>query len=104
MREALVGNLALAKRQAEDALTLTDYKNVQAVAATVLALTGNSARAAQLADNLASRYPHDTSMQIHYLPMIRYAVALQKGNAGQRAGSPRRGRFLRLGDSQWDET
>ena len=83
LREALVGNLALAKRQAEDALTLTDHKNVQAVAATVLALTGNSARAAQLADNLASRYPHETSMQIHYVPMIRYAVALQKGNAAK---------------------
>ncbi len=79
LREALVGNLALAKRQAEDALSLTDNKYVQAMSATVLGLTGDSAKATQMADDLASRYAENTSMQTSYLPMIRRAVALKKG-------------------------
>jgi hypothetical protein len=83
LREALVGNLALAKQQAEDALTLTENQYVQAAAATVLGLTGDSAKASQMADDLASRYPENTSMQIHYLPMVRCAVALKKGNAAR---------------------
>jgi eukaryotic-like serine/threonine-protein kinase len=78
-----VGNVALAKRQAEDALSLTENKYVRAVSATVLGLTGDSAKATQMADELASRYPENASMQIHYLPMIRCAVSLEKGNAAK---------------------
>jgi len=83
LREALVGNPTLAKREAEDALTLTDNKYVDALAATVLGLTGDAAKATQMADDLASRYPENTSIQFHYLPMIRYAAALKDGTASK---------------------
>jgi len=79
LREALIGNSPVAKREAEDALSLTDNEYVQAVAATVLGITGDAPKAIQLADSLAIRYPENTSMKFHYLPMIRYAVATRKG-------------------------
>jgi len=80
LREALVGNSLLAKHEAEDALSLSDNEYVQAVAATVTALTADASEARRVAESLASRYPENTSMQFHYLPMIRYAVAIRKGN------------------------
>ena len=82
LREALVGNLTLAKHQAEDALSLTDNKYVQAMAATVLGLTGEFAKAEELAEDLTSRYPENTSVQTFYLPMIRRAIAAKKGPHG----------------------
>lgn len=77
LREALVGNLTVAKQQAEDALSLTDNKYVQAMAATVLGLTGESAKAEELAKDLSSRYSENTSVRTFYLPMIRRAIAVK---------------------------
>ena len=80
LREALVGNLDLAKRQAEEARNLSDHRYVEAVVATVLGLAGDAAKATRVADDLARRYPENTSIQFQYLPMIRMAVAI--GGAG----------------------
>ena len=101
LREALIGNLPLAKRQAEDALSLTDNEYVQAVAATVLGLAGDAARATQLADSLAIRYPQNTSMQFHYLPMIRYAIATRKGNPAKALESADVDSRFDLGAPAW---
>jgi len=83
LREALVGNVALAKRQAEDALSLSDNEYVHAVAATVLGLAGDAAKATKIADDLALRHAENTSMQDHYLPMIRCALAVGRGKPGK---------------------
>ncbi len=101
LREALMGNLGLAKRKAEDALSLTDNKYVQALAATTLGLTGDDAKATQMADDLASRYPENTSMQYHYLPMIRCAVAAKKGNAAKALEAAASGAPYDLGSPAW---
>jgi serine/threonine protein kinase/Flp pilus assembly protein TadD len=76
LREALVGNLALAKQRAQEALVLSSGKDVVAVVATTLGLAGDSAQAARLADDLAKRFPEDTIVQFDYLPMIHASIAL----------------------------
>lgn len=81
LREALVGNLDLAKRQAEEARSLSDIKYIEGLVATTLGLAGDSAKATQLADDLAQRYPESTSIRFHSLPMIRAAVATRSVNA-----------------------
>jgi hypothetical protein len=93
MREALAGNLAAAKRQAKDALALSNEKDVVAIAAIVLGLTGDSAEATPLGDDLAKRFPEDTAVQYNLLPAIRAATALQRGStedatAALRASTP----------------
>jgi tetratricopeptide (TPR) repeat protein len=80
LREALMGNAALAKHQAEDALALSDNKYVEAVSAIALGLSGDPAKATRLADDLERRFPENTSMKFHYLPMIRGAIATKSGN------------------------
>jgi eukaryotic-like serine/threonine-protein kinase len=78
LREGLVGNVALAKQQAQSALALSNGRDVEAVAAIAFALGGDSAQATRLADDLAKRLPQDTIVQFTYLPMIHAAAALSK--------------------------
>jgi hypothetical protein len=80
-----MGNLTLANREAAEAVNLTNSedpqaKYLQAVCATVFALAGDSAKATRMADDLERRFPENTVMNIHYLPMIRGAIAIKSGN------------------------
>ncbi len=81
VQEALVGNLAVAKQQAEAALALASSKDVQGASAIALVLAGDSARASLLAGDLERRFPEDTMVRFQYLPMIHAASALRGGNA-----------------------
>jgi len=81
--EALVGNAALAKQQAQAALALSNGRDVIGNTAIALALAGDSGQALRLADDLAKRFPQDTLVQSEYLPMIHGAVALESGNAAK---------------------
>ncbi len=81
VREALVGNLVLAKRQAQSALTLSNGKEVVSIAATALALAGDSAETARLARDLNSRFPQDTIVQSNLATSIRLATAFRSGEA-----------------------
>ena len=107
LNEALVGNLAEARRQADDAMALSDEKHVQAVSAIALGLSGDSAKAMRLADDLEHRFPENTGMKVYYLPMIRGAVAMKNGDPAQalqtlevgtphELGGPPKILFLRL--------
>ena len=60
MREALVGNLALAKQQANRALALSKGRDVVAMSAISLALAGDFAEATRLSEDLGKRFPEDT--------------------------------------------
>jgi len=66
LREVFVGNLDLAKRQAEEARSLSDIKYIQGLVAITFGLAGDSAKATQLADDLAQRYPESTRHTISY--------------------------------------
>ena len=76
MNEAWAGNLALAKRKANEALHLSNGRDEEAIAAVALAVAGDSAGALHLADDLAKRYPEDTIVRFHFIPTIHAAAAL----------------------------
>ena len=81
--EALVGNTALAKRQAQAALALSNGRDVAAMSAIALGLAGDFAHSTRLADDLGKRFPEDTLMQFNYLPMIHAAALSRGGDAGK---------------------
>jgi DNA-binding winged helix-turn-helix (wHTH) protein/tetratricopeptide (TPR) repeat protein len=80
VREALVGNLALAKQQAADAQALSKGRDVAAMSAIALALAGDSAAATRLGDDLGARFPDDTVVRYNSVPAIRAATALRGGD------------------------
>jgi tetratricopeptide (TPR) repeat protein len=83
IREAWVGNMALAKQEAQAALALANGNYVVGYSAIALGLAGDSAQATRLAADLGKRFPEDTIVQSQYLPMMHAAVALRSGNAGK---------------------
>jgi eukaryotic-like serine/threonine-protein kinase len=80
VREGLVGNLAVAKRQAHDALALSNGRDISAIAALALAMAGDTAGASRMADDLSKRFPEDTALTYNLLPAIRAATALKSGD------------------------
>ena len=52
-------------------LQLSNGRDVEYAAAFALALAGDLPRAQSLADDLARRFPEDTSVQFNYLPAFR---------------------------------
>jgi tetratricopeptide (TPR) repeat protein len=83
IREAFVGNLDFARQEAHAAIGQATGRQVSALSAIALGLTGDSALAERLAADLAKRFPEDTIQQFNYLPMIRAAIALRSGDAAR---------------------
>ncbi len=83
VREALVGNMETAKENARAALALSHSKDAVSISAVALAMAGDTARAKQLANDLAERYPEDTIVRFNYLPTIHAAAALRSGSAAE---------------------
>ena len=81
--EALFGNLSAARRNASEALELSKGRDVEYGAAFALALTRDSPRSTALANDLADRYPEDTSVQFSYLPTLRALLALNRSEPSQ---------------------
>jgi eukaryotic-like serine/threonine-protein kinase len=76
MREGLVGDMALAKQQAQAATALSKGKDVVGNAAFAMALAGDTAGAMQLADDLDRRFPEDTLVRLG-LPVLRAEAAIR---------------------------
>jgi tetratricopeptide (TPR) repeat protein len=72
--------MALSKKQAQAALTLSNGRDVVAISGAALGLAGDSRQASRLADDLANHFPEDTIVQFSYLPTIRAATALWSGD------------------------
>lgn len=83
IRQALVGNVAVAKQEAQAALAKANSKIAQAFSGIAFALAGDATQAERLAANLNQRFPEDTDVQFDFLPMIRGAIALRSGDAGK---------------------
>jgi serine/threonine protein kinase/predicted Zn-dependent protease len=81
--EAVVGNMALAKRQAQAALVLSSDRDVQAIAAVALGLAGDVSSATRSADQLAKLFPQDTAVQSVYVPMMRAAASLSNAQGAK---------------------
>jgi len=78
VREALFGNRAEAERRAVATLELPHAREAEYGAALALSMVGNVARALPLVDDLARRFPEDSSMQFSALPVLRAQLALNR--------------------------
>jgi tetratricopeptide (TPR) repeat protein len=83
VREALVGNVTLAKKQTLAALSLSNGKDVEAMSAIALGLAGDSTQATRSADDLGKRFSEDTVVQVNYVPTIHAAAALRGNDPGK---------------------
>jgi eukaryotic-like serine/threonine-protein kinase len=75
-REALVGNVAVAKQFATDALALGRDVNIDASVALSLALIGDRAKSMELVDGVRKEEPKFAPMQSGLLPAVRAAAIL----------------------------
>lgn len=82
VREALVGNLALAKGQARNALALSDGRDAAAMSAIALAMTRDPL-GLRVSEDLSKRFPDDTALKYNLLPSARAAAALQNGESSK---------------------
>jgi len=82
VREALAGNVDVAKQGARAALGQSSGRQVEPLAALALGLAGEPDEAERLAADLNKRFPEDTVQQSIYLPMIRAAIALRNHDGG----------------------
>jgi DNA-binding winged helix-turn-helix (wHTH) protein len=103
IREALGGNAAWAKQQAKAALALSNGKDVEAMAAIALSMSGDSAQAKILSDGLARRFPQDTIVQLNYLPTIRAALQVRAHKADAAIQTLAPAEPYELGTSALDE-
>jgi tetratricopeptide (TPR) repeat protein len=78
LREALVGNMALAKEEVKKALSLSNGRDVVGLSAIALALAGEVAVSDRLGSDLSKRFPEDTVVQHNSLPSIRAVIAIQR--------------------------
>jgi len=86
LQQSAYGNPIEARQIAAEALRLSPTApGAMANAALAYAMTGDTARAQRLADDLAKRYPLGTQMQSLWLPTIHAIVALQPKRFGARS-------------------
>jgi eukaryotic-like serine/threonine-protein kinase len=86
VREALVGNMGLARQQAQAAAVLSHGRDALAISAIALGFAGDSTPALRLAKDLDKRFPKDTWAQTEYLPMIHAATILGEPAASKDPG------------------
>jgi tetratricopeptide (TPR) repeat protein len=80
-RNAVLGNCRQARESAAQALTLARTNNSTVNGAIAIAWCGESAQAQSLANELAKENPRDTAINAIWLPTIRAAIEIGKGNA-----------------------
>jgi eukaryotic-like serine/threonine-protein kinase len=76
LREAEVGNFALARQGVASALALSSGRDVTLIATFTLARSGAPSRASALVRRLERDYPTDTLLKVYWLPTIRAALDL----------------------------
>ena len=79
VREALFGNVSVARQRARDALERSKSRDVEYGVAFALALSGDSSGSQTLTDDLSKRFPEDTVVQFTYSPALRALLALNRG-------------------------
>jgi tetratricopeptide (TPR) repeat protein len=77
--EAFFGDASGARRNAFSARELSKGRDVEYASALAFALSGESARARVLTNDLEKRFTEDTSVKFTYVPTLRAALALQGG-------------------------
>jgi serine/threonine protein kinase/Flp pilus assembly protein TadD len=80
LREAEVGNKALAQQDVAAALTTSHNRNVQLQGALALARTGDTSQARRMAGDLQKDTSENTILNCYWLPTIRAAADINQGN------------------------
>jgi len=83
LRGAVFGDCRQARVNAAQGLKLARGRASLPRAALALALCGEANQAGSLVDEMTKRYPEDTVINSIWLPVIRAAIDLQRGNAAQ---------------------
>jgi serine/threonine protein kinase/tetratricopeptide (TPR) repeat protein len=80
LREALFGNIVQARERADAALKLSLDPDVTAAAGLTLALVADTAGAQTLVSGMERRYPDNTLVRCHYVPMIKAEISIQRNH------------------------
>jgi len=83
LREAELGNDALAKRGVAAALALSPGRDVKVVAALTLARAGDTPRAKTMAEELEKNYSTNAMLKLYWVPTVHAAIELGEGNSSQ---------------------
>lgn len=78
LREAVFGNAAETRQEAEHAVTMSSVRGTKYEAALSMALAGDGACALSLRDQFALNSSEDNLIQFNYLPTLDAAVALSR--------------------------
>jgi DNA-binding winged helix-turn-helix (wHTH) protein/tetratricopeptide (TPR) repeat protein len=81
VREVEFGNPRQAREAVEEGLRLANTRDSEVIAALVLARAGDIARAQILANDLEKRFPQNTELHNYWLPSIRAAIQLDRGES-----------------------
>ncbi len=81
--EATFLNKARALEDVNQAMKLSQSPNVVLFCAGTLAVVGENARAAKLADEVAQKRPYDTLVQFVIVPLIKAQIEINQGNPGK---------------------
>jgi predicted Zn-dependent protease len=79
--------MALVRKGAEEALSISDDRDARTWEAQLFARTGDTARAQRLIDELVKEFPTDTILNAVWLPVARAINELQRNNPGQAVSS-----------------
>ena len=83
LREAELGNAAVAKQQVGAALAKAPGRDVKVLAAMTLARVGDTARAKSMVEQLEKSEATNTMLKIYWLPTIKAAIEINSGNSSQ---------------------
>jgi hypothetical protein len=83
LREAEFGNVSEAKQRVHSALARAPGRDVRVLAALTLARAGDAEGAKAIADRLEKEHPTNTILRLYWLPTIRAAIALERGNSAR---------------------
>jgi hypothetical protein len=81
--EAFLADPSAARKKAKAALVLSKDREIEYGAALAFALTGDTAQAQTLANDLQRRFAEDTSVKFSYLPTLRALLALDSGESSR---------------------
>jgi serine/threonine protein kinase/tetratricopeptide (TPR) repeat protein len=83
VREAEFGNVRAAKQDVSAALALAPGRDVKVLSALALARVGDTARAKAMVGQLEKTDPLNTVLKLYWLPTIKAAIELNRGNSAQ---------------------
>jgi tetratricopeptide (TPR) repeat protein len=83
LREAETGEASEARQAVNAALALAPGRDVETLAALAFARAGDISRAKDLVKELEKSYPSNTMLKLYWLPTIKAAIEVNKGNTAQ---------------------